>query len=157
MNEPVIVPARMEQVDPAAIMLPVNMHFVSLSEKPEPDTETDVVTAPDGGFGMVIVMLWGLTVNEAVASHVSIPGDEPMKVSALIVYVPIETGTVKLPVKMPLAIVQVVGLGSGSPAKEQELSFRLNPTPYTLTDVPSGPDDGLRTSDGERTVNEAEE
>jgi hypothetical protein len=148
MKEPVITPPLILQLE-LAMMLPNNVHLVSLGEKPKPDTETDVVTAPDGGFGMVIVMLWGLTVNEAVASHVSIPGDEPTYVSALIVYVPIETGTVKLPVKMPLAIVQVgVGLGSGSPAKEQELSFRLNPTPYTLTDVPSGPDDGLRTSDG---------
>ena len=110
MNEPLIMPpGRMEQADePAAIMLPPNLHFVSLSEKPDPDTVTGVSIGPDGGLGRVMEMLWGLTVKVATASHVSIPS-----VSATIVYVPIGTGTVKLPVKMPLAIWQVVGLGTG--------------------------------------------
>lgn len=137
---------------PAAMMFPVNMHFVSLSEKPEPDTITGVITAPNGGLGMVMMMLRGSTVNEATASHVSIP-----LVIATIFCVPIGPVTVKLSVKMPLAMWQGVGIETGSPAKEQEESVVSNPTPITLTIVPSGPEDGLRISDGGETVNEAEE
>lgn len=55
----VIVPAEMEQPGGVIVptMLPINMQFVSLSEKPEPDTVTTVPDRPDGGIGEVIVML----------------------------------------------------------------------------------------------------
>lgn len=54
--------------------------------------------------------------NEAAASQVSTPS-----VMAAMVYVPIGPATVKLPVKMPLTILQVGALKTGS-TKEQEES-----------------------------------
>jgi hypothetical protein len=112
----------MEQVPvPAAIMLPINAQFVSLSEKPEPITLTSVIAAPDDGLR---VMLSDSTVKLADAES---PAGVPAAVTQ---HMPATLATVNIPFKIPLETEQV-GDATTLPDIEQVVSLVEKPEPET--------------------------
>lgn len=148
-----IVPPAIEHGVGKVTMRPLTVQVVSVGEKPEPaDSVTVSPTWPEEVPSMMNCEV-AVTANEAVA----IPESSPLVVTAM-AYVPTGPVTVNVSVNMPLPIVQGM-VGPGTPVKAQVVSLEKNPNPETLTEreMLFGPEDGLRTSDGGRTVNAVDE